>query len=147
MQQKNYTASFSVAMTAKDAFNRINEVTQWWATDLQGATKQLDDEFTVRFEDLHISTQKITELVPDSKIVWQVTDSQLSFLRDKAEWTNTTIHFDLEQQGDTTEVRFTHVGLVPEVECYTSCSKGWDYFFKGSLFKLLTEGKGTPGLP
>jgi hypothetical protein len=37
-----------------------------------------------------------------------------------------------------------HIGLVPEIECYTSCVKGWDQYVKGSLFKLLTEGKGLP---
>ncbi len=31
-----------------------------------------------------------------------------------------------------------------EVECYTSCTKGWDYYIKDSLFKLLTDGKETP---
>ena len=45
-----------------------------------------------------------------------------------------------------TQVLFTHVGLVPQVECYDGCTKGWDQYIKGSLFKLLTKGKGEPGL-
>jgi hypothetical protein len=35
--------------------------------------------------------------------------------------------------------------LVPEVECYNACTGGWDHYLKGSLLKLLTEGKGMPG--
>ncbi len=36
------------------------------------------------------------------------------------------------------------IGLSPEVECYEGCVKGWDQYFKGNLFKLLTTGKGQP---
>ena len=40
----------------------------------------------------------------------------------------------------------THVGLVPGIECYEDCEKGWDFYIKESLFKFLTEGKGLPGI-
>ncbi len=36
----------------------------------------------------------------------------------------------------------THVGLVPEAECYNDCKAGWDKHVGESLLKLLTEGKG-----
>ncbi|MBC7451096.1 MAG: SRPBCC domain-containing protein, partial [Cytophagales bacterium] len=98
------------------------------------------------FGDIHVSTQKLIEVIPDKKVVWLVTDSNLNFIKEKDEWTNTTVHFEISKQDTNTQINFTHVGLVPEVECYTDCTKGWDYFIKGSLFKLLTEGKGTPGL-
>jgi len=86
------------------------------------------------------------EVVPDKKVVWLVTESNLNFVENKHEWTNTTVSFEIQEQGDQTQVNFTHFGLVPTVQCYGGCSKGWDYFIKGSLYKLLTDGKGTPGL-
>lgn len=52
--------------------------------------------------------------------------------------------FDISTHEDTTQVTFTHIGLVPEVECYDMCIKGWDQYIKGSLFKLITEGEGQP---
>ena len=39
---------------------------------------------------------------------------------------------------------FTHIGLVPQAECYQNCVKGWDRYFNGSLLNLLTTGKGQP---
>lgn len=102
--------------------------------------------FTVQFADMHVSTQKLVEIVPEEKIVWLVTDSTLRFIKEKSEWTNTRIIFEITRHDNKTHIQFTHVGLIPSVECYKDCAKGWDYYIKGSLFKLLTEGKGTPGL-
>ncbi len=129
---------------AKEVFRDINNVTEWWIEVLDGNSKKLNDEFTVHFGDVHVSTQKLIEFVPDKKLVWLVTKSRLNFIRDKQEWNNTKISFELSEKEKQTHVKFTHLGLVPEVECYQDCSKGWDYYIKGSLFKLLTTGKGTP---
>ena len=38
-----------------------------------------------------------------------------------------------------------HMGLLPAVEYYESCVKGWDQYVKGSLLQLLTENIGQPG--
>jgi hypothetical protein len=86
------------------------------------------------------------EVIPNKKVVWLVTDSRLNFISDKQEWTNTKISFELTNHENKTQIYFTHIGLVPKVECYNSCVKGWDHYIKGSLFKLLTEGTGMPGL-
>ena len=144
--KKNYTATLTVEASPKEVFRCINEVTKWWTDELKGQSKKLNDTFTVQFADMHVSTQKIIEWVPDQKVVWLVTDSNLSFIEDKSEWTNTTIHFDITQSNNKTQLLFTHAGLVPEIECYKDCTKGWDYYIKGSLLKYITTGKGTPGL-
>ncbi|WP_026209754.1 SRPBCC domain-containing protein [Cytophaga aurantiaca] len=146
MKNKDYSIELIVDKPIHEVFNSINTVAAWWTDDIKGSTEKLNDVFTVQFADMHISTQKIIELIPDKKIVWLVTDSHLSFLKDKSEWTNTEIHFELSRSNNQTHILFTHVGLVPNIECYKDCTKGWDYYVKGSLYKFLTEGKGTPGL-
>jgi hypothetical protein len=52
--------------------------------------------------------------------------------------------FETNRKGDKTELRFTHRGLVPAIECYGGCSGAWGYFINESLRDLITTGKGKP---
>ena len=146
MKNQDYTVSITVDATAKEAFKSINNVTKWWTENLDGSSQKLNDEFIVNFGDVHFSKQKLVEVVPDKKVVWLVTDSKINFVKDKQEWTNTKISFEISGYDNKTQITFTHFGLVPKIECYDDCSGAWGQYIKGSLFKLLTEGKGTPEL-
>ncbi len=46
--------------------------------------------------------------------------------------------FDIAKNGAKTEVRFTHQGLTPEVECFKSCLRDWGWYINVSLRKLIT---------
>jgi len=144
MEKQNYTASIKVDATPQEVFKSINNVTDWWTENTEGSSQKLNDEFTVRFGDIHYSNQKLVEFVPNKKLVWLVTDSHLNWIKDKQEWTNTKISFEIISKGTYTQLIFTHIGLVPELECYNDCRKGWDQYIKDSLFRLLTSGKGIP---
>ena len=74
---------------------------------------------------MHYSKQRITELVPGKKVVWHALDAYLGFTGDPNEWTGTDIMFEVVRTGDRSEVRFTHLGLVPEFECFDKCSNAW----------------------
>jgi Activator of Hsp90 ATPase homolog 1-like protein len=93
-------------------------------------------------KDPHRSTQKITELVPGKKVVWQVTDAKLDFVKNKTGWNGTEVVLEITKQGSKTELRFTHVGLVPALEWYADCSGAWGFYMNGSLPSLVTKGKG-----
>jgi activator of Hsp90 ATPase-like protein len=146
MTNDHYTAAFSVDQSADEVFAAINNVRGWWTGDIEGGTDKLGDEFTYRYEDLHRSKQKITELVPDKKVVWLVLDANLKFNEDPSEWAGSEITFEVAPNGGKTEVRFAHVGLVPEFECFDACSSGWNFFINGSLRTLITTG-GGPSTP
>jgi hypothetical protein len=79
-------------------------------------------------------------LIAGKKVVWLVLDGRLNFVEDKHEWTGTTITFDIAKKGGQTEVQFTHVGLVPQNQCFTACSNAWDYYISGSLRHLIAAG-------
>lgn len=142
METKNYSTTISVNNSAKEVFNAINNVRGWWQGEITGSTDKLNDEFSYRMEDIHFSKQKLVEVVSNEKIVWLVTDSKLNFTKDKSEWTGTKIIFEIAELNKKTQLRFTHLGLVPAFECYGGCSGGWEKLIKESLFSLITTGKG-----
>jgi hypothetical protein len=144
MMKQGFTTSFSVDQTPQEAFAAINNVRGWWSGQIEGDTDKLGAEFTYRYKDVHLSKQKITEFIPGKKVVWRVLDSNLSFAKDKSEWNGTDIVFDISEKQGKTEVRFTHVGLVPEYECYGSCSNAWGMLVNGNLRRLITTGKSQP---
>jgi hypothetical protein len=142
MTQDNLTFSFVVDQSPQAVFDAINDVRAWWSGDLEGPTNALGAEFTYRYKTVHRSTQKITEWVPAKRVVWHVVDSYLDFVKDKSEWNGTDIVFDIAKKGAQTEVRFTHVGLVPKIECYGECEGAWGFYINESLRQLITTGKG-----
>jgi hypothetical protein len=52
--------------------------------------------------------------------------------------------FEINKKGKQTELVFTHIGLVPDYECFNICSEGWANYIDGSLKNLITTGKGQP---
>lgn len=146
MSNQNYTTTFQVDQTPREVFDAINNVRGWWSGNIEGSTGKLGDVFTYRYEDVHYSKQKITEFVPGKKVVWHVLDSGINFVKDKTEWNGTDVVFEITKKDDKTELRFTHVGLVPAIECYDACTDAWGGYIKGSLRSLITKGKGQPNL-
>jgi len=144
MNQQNYQSSIAAGFTPDEAFEGINRVNEWWAKNIEGSAEKLNDVFTVHFSNGTFVTFKVTESISGEKIAWLVTDCYLPWLKDKTEWNGTTVVFEISPLGDETQVTMTHVGLVPAIECYEGCEAGWNKYFKGSLFKLLTEHAGVP---
>ena len=144
MTSQNFTSAFLVDQSPEEAFAAINNVRGWWSGQIEGATDELDAEFTYRYQDVHYSKQRITEVVPSKKVVWRVLDAYLNFTEDPNEWTGTEVTFEVSQQGEQTEVRFTHLGLVPTFECYDKCSSAWSFYVNNSLRRLITTGQGEP---
>ncbi|MDG6926587.1 MAG: SRPBCC domain-containing protein [Nitrososphaerota archaeon] len=144
MKSQNFTAHITVDQSPAEAFAAINNVRGWWSGEIEGDTDKLDGEFTYRYKDIHYSKQKITEFIPNEKVVWLILDSSLNFVEDKSEWNGTRITFEVARKGGQTQVRFTHVGLVAGRECYDACSNAWGFYINSSLKKLITKGKGQP---
>lgn len=143
MKTKDFTKTLLVDQSPEEVFKAVNNVRGWWSRGVEGGTEKLNDEFTYRHKDMHYSKQRLVEVVPGKKVVWLVTDSQLYFIEDKNEWNGTRVSFEITPKGNKTELRFTHLGLLPKNECFKACSEGWSYYI-GSLYELITTGEGSP---
>jgi hypothetical protein len=145
MKKQDYAASITVNATAKEAFKAINNVSKWWTQDLEGNSQKLNDVFTVHFGETFI-TVEIVELIPGKKIGWHVIDCYKHWLKDKKEWKDTKMTWEISSKKDATQITFTHIGLIPGLECYNGCENAWGQYINGSLFKLLTKEKRLPVL-
>jgi hypothetical protein len=142
--KKSFARSFLISQAAHEIFVAITNVRSWWSglysEEIEGSSNKLNDEFTFRAgAGAHFSKQKLVEVIPDEKVVWQVTDSNLRFLQNPQEWTGTKLRFDISEQGDKTEVRFTHLGLEPNMECYDECSTAWSQYLQKFVSPFMSK--------
>jgi hypothetical protein len=144
--EESYSTTISVDQTPDEAYAAINDVRGWWSEDIDGPTDTVGREFTYRNEPTHRCTIRVTELVPGERAVWLVVDNVFDFTDDKSEWRDTEVRFDIVPRGDKTEIRFTHIGLVPDYECFEVCSGAWDFYINTSLRGLIRSGQGLPNL-
>ncbi|SDP66552.1 SRPBCC family protein [Lentzea jiangxiensis] len=142
--ERGYTTSYVVEQSPDEVYAAVLDVRAWWTGEVEGRTDEVGAEFTYRHPPQHYSRQRITELEPCRRVVWLVTDSRLSFVSEPAEWTGSEVVFDIVAAGGGTELKFTHVGLVPDVECFGACSTAWLHYVNGSLHSLITTGQGLP---
>jgi Activator of Hsp90 ATPase homolog 1-like protein len=144
MSDQSYAAHFIVSQTPEEVFAAVNNVRGWWSGEIEGDTGKLGAEFTYRVPDVHYCRMKVTDLVRDQRVVWRVLDSDIDYSTVKTEWNNTEVRFDISEKDGQTEVRFTHMGLVPDYECYDSCSYAWGMYLNESLRKLIATGEPQP---
>ncbi len=144
MKSKDYTTTFTVDQTPEEAFQAIKNVRGWWSQEIEGRTDKVGDEFTYHYQDVHRCKMRLVETIPYKKVVWLVVDNYFNFTEDKREWKDTKIIFELSKKGDKSEIRFTHLGLIPQYECFNVCSNAWGSYINGSLLSLIATGKGKP---
>ncbi|MEO8172675.1 MAG: SRPBCC domain-containing protein [Sediminibacterium sp.] len=135
MTNQNFQYSFTTSKKQNDVFAHLIDPKNWWmglfGETIEGKSNNINDEFSFKAGDgVHYSRQKLVELVTDKKIIWLVTESNLSFLKKPNEWAATKICFDIKKESDKTKVTFTHEGLIPQIECYGGCSSAWTQYLQ-----------------
>jgi uncharacterized protein YndB with AHSA1/START domain len=144
MNDPSFTTTLVLDQSAAEVFAAATDARQWWSQEIEGPTDELGGEFTYHFQDIHRSRMRIVELIPNERVVWLCLENYFEFTEDKTEWVGTTISFDISREGDKTQLRFTHRGLVPDYECFDVCRTAWSGYVNDSLRSLITTGTGTP---
>lgn len=135
MNNTSFQYSFTTSKKESEVFAHLKNPKNWWVglfgETIEGNSDAINDAFSFRAGDgVHYSNQKLVALIPDNKIVWLVTESNLSFLQNTNEWAGTKICFDFENLGDKTSITFTHEGLIPTIECYGNCTSAWTQYLQ-----------------
>jgi len=102
MSNQSFQYSITTSKNDNEIFAYLMNPENWWTglfdETIEGKSKVINDEFSFRAGNgMHFSIQKLIELELDKKIVWLVTESNLSFLDKTNEWTGTRICFDIEK--------------------------------------------------
>ena len=147
MKNQDYHTSFTTSSSPKEAFEKITNVGAWWAKHFEGTSEKPGDVFTVRFgpngeKDMY--KLQVTEATREKKIVWKVIDSKQDWVKNTSEWTGSEIIWDISPEKDGAKISMTHKGLGPQLECFETCTGGWNYLTGESLSQLLQKNVGKP---
>ena len=77
MATRDFHSTFTVPQPPEDVFTAVTHPQTWWTGDIDGTAHEVGDEFSYRYGDVHYSKQKVTDLEPGQRIVWQVVESHL----------------------------------------------------------------------
>jgi uncharacterized protein YndB with AHSA1/START domain len=128
-----------------EVFTAVLDPRAWWGKDIRGGTSDVGDEFVYEVPGIHRSLMRLAEVVPNERVVWHAVDNLITFTEDQKEWDGTEVHFDISPSGDGgARLRFTHVGLENDFECFDVCHKAWSFYIQTSLRQLVTTGIGLP---
>jgi uncharacterized protein YndB with AHSA1/START domain/DNA-binding transcriptional ArsR family regulator len=115
----------------------LDGLASWWTPDVTGSPAP-GGELRFRFGD-RTTVMRVEHVDRAGLVVWTCLASD-SF----ADWAGTSLWFDVRPRlGGGSLIAFRHVGLTPELDCFTTCSPRWEYH----LANLARERVGaTPGL-
>lgn len=143
MVATDYKYSMAVPATPEVVFAALTTgISAWWSEDYSGAAAKTGDEFTVKFQGKNLIHMRVTEIIPDKRVVWTCVNFYIDVnapIHDKSEWIGTKVYWEISPS----KLDMLHEGLTPAFECYNFCEQGWIQFL-GSLKGLLDGGQGSP---
>ncbi|KQS92557.1 SRPBCC domain-containing protein [Chryseobacterium sp. Leaf394] len=141
MSTQNFSYSFSTSKSPEEVYEILINPKNWWIglhnEIITGKSENVNDEFSFSAGNgAYNSVQKLEEIILNEKIIWEVIESNLTFLKETDEWTGTKISFGISKENDKTKITFTHDGLIPEFECYAGCTGAWSQYLENLDQKL-----------
>ena len=122
-------------------FTSADGVSRWWGPTEGDA--DAGGTLITSFGQYGANAMRVLEAGP-TRIVWEsiAADGHPPTGHTK-EWLGTTIQFDITPADDRTELRFTHAGLTPQLQCWDVCVAAWTQFL-GSIQSAAETGTGAP---
>ncbi len=117
------------------ALATIDGLSRWWTSDTRGKS-EVGKVIDFRFGDRGFIDTRVIELVPDTRVLWEVIDGPEA-------WSGTQILFELYRQDEHTIMLFKHRGWTEAIEFMHHCSTKWATFLL-SLRAALETGTGAP---
>ncbi|HYF67745.1 MAG TPA: SRPBCC domain-containing protein [Ohtaekwangia sp.] len=144
IMDNSFSLTIFVNKSPGEAFHAIKNFRGWWSEEIDGNTGKLNEIFFYHYKDIHLCKMKLVEMIPGKRLVYQVIENEFNFVKDKTEWVDTKLTFDISAEAGQTKVEFIHHGLVPEYECYQVCNDAWSGYIGNSLKNFIETGKGNP---
>jgi len=127
--------------TVSALFTSAAGISRWWGpTEGDGA---VGGTLVTSFGDYGANTMRVLEAGP-ARVVWEsIASDGIPPTRHMQEWLGTTMEFDIVRASAGTDLRFRHVGLTPQLECWDDCFAAWTQFM-ASIETYAKTGTGTP---
>ncbi|MBO0730388.1 MAG: SRPBCC domain-containing protein [Acidimicrobiaceae bacterium] len=122
--------------TVYDAVATRKGVATWWTRDIDGESRP-GGTMAFRFgQPEPAAVMEVTELSSPTRVQWRCAEGP-------DEWKDTTLTFELKENGEETALLFTHGGWREPGEFLHHCSTKWAYFLLG-LKAGFEGGEATP---
>jgi uncharacterized protein YndB with AHSA1/START domain len=107
----------------------------WW-TKRSSGEPVVGHTYQLWFSPAHDWQAVVRRCVPDAAFALELTSAD-------ADWTGTRVAFELEQQGETTHVRFDHTGWPTENDHYHASTYCWAMYLR-LLNRYVEHGEVVP---
>lgn len=135
--EQGYAAEMVISAPVERVFaalTTLDGLAGWWTPEVSGSPES-GGELTFGFGP-DKADLSVDEVGPPTSVVW-------TCLRHSKfpEWQKTTLIFAVRaQDAGSAVVAFRHVGLIPTLDCYALCVRGWDHYLDS--LGASVEGKG-----
>jgi uncharacterized protein YndB with AHSA1/START domain len=120
-----------------DALTTLSGLTAWWSP--VSGSGEAGGELSFIMNAAEPCVMRVDVAARPALVQW--TCISCDFLPD---WVGTRPTYTIIPLEDgTTEVRFRHIGLTPNLECIDMCTSGWNHFIP-SLRDYVETGTGSP---
>lgn len=118
---------------------------RWWSDRIEGDSREIGDVFKVCFDTSH-KTFCVEDIAPGERVIWKCIDSHLDLadLQNRSECNGTNLRWEIERREGISNLKLSHEGLSPKLECFAVCKAGWAQYINGSLLPLLNGKSGHP---